>query len=118
MTQVPPTRYSSAIITFAPCSAATLAARTPPDPAPITKRSTSVIQAPSRIGRRSEIVALLLHLGAHPAHHLFGELVGPLLDAAETVVEEFRLLIDDLAAQRRLVEGERVLELLLGEGLR
>src|SRR5580700_4198429 len=40
MTQVPPTRYSSAIITRAPCPAAIRAARTPPDPAPMTKRST------------------------------------------------------------------------------
>src|SRR5260370_23137118 len=40
MTQVPPTRYSSAIITRAPWPAAMRAARTPPDPAPMTKRST------------------------------------------------------------------------------
>src|ERR1700674_5740774 len=40
MTQVPPTRYSSAIITRAPWPAAIRAARTPPDPAPMTKRST------------------------------------------------------------------------------
>src|ERR1700722_4149739 len=40
MTQVPPTRYSSAIITRAPWRAAIRAARTPPDPAPITNRST------------------------------------------------------------------------------
>src|SRR5258708_33217974 len=40
MTQVPPNRYSSAIITRAPWPAAMRAARTPPDPAPMTKRST------------------------------------------------------------------------------
>src|SRR5258708_22626157 len=40
MTQVPPTRYSSATITRAPWPAAMRAARTPPDPAPMTKRST------------------------------------------------------------------------------
>src|SRR5580692_4615296 len=40
MTQVPPTRYSSATITRAPWRAAMRAARTPPDPAPITNRST------------------------------------------------------------------------------
>src|ERR1700732_457799 len=40
MPQVPPTRYSSAIITRAPWPAAIRAARTPPDPAPMTKRST------------------------------------------------------------------------------
>src|SRR6478672_3006320 len=41
MTQVPPTRYSSATITRAPCWAAMRAARTPPEPPPMTKRSTS-----------------------------------------------------------------------------
>src|SRR4249920_1353689 len=40
MTQVPPTRNSSAIITRAPWRAAMRAARTPPEPAPMTKRST------------------------------------------------------------------------------
>ena len=40
MTQVPPYRSSSAKPTLAPASdAATRAARTPPDPPPITKRS-------------------------------------------------------------------------------
>ena len=39
MTQVPPTRCSSATATRAPDKAASRAARTPPDPAPITKRS-------------------------------------------------------------------------------
>src|SRR5262245_37297937 len=41
MTQVPPTRYSSAIATLAPWPAAMRAARTPPEPAPITNRSKS-----------------------------------------------------------------------------
>src|SRR5436309_2732341 len=40
-TQVPPHRLTSAIATRAPCSAATRAARTPPEPPPITNRSTS-----------------------------------------------------------------------------
>src|SRR3546814_9042604 len=38
MTQVPPTRDTSATATRAPAAAATLAARIPPEPAPITKR--------------------------------------------------------------------------------
>ena len=38
-TQVPPTRYSSAMATFLPPSAVSRAARTPPEPAPMTKRS-------------------------------------------------------------------------------
>ena len=39
MTQVPPGRYSSATATRAPDRAASRAARTPPDPAPMTNRS-------------------------------------------------------------------------------
>ena len=39
ITQVPPTRSSSATATRAPLMAASRAARTPPDPAPMTKRS-------------------------------------------------------------------------------
>ena len=39
ITQVPPTRCSSAMPTLAPDSAASRPARTPPEPAPITKRS-------------------------------------------------------------------------------
>src|SRR5437868_7088145 len=59
MTQVPPTRYSSAIITLAPCSAATRAARTPPEPPPITNRSTSsLMQSPAALLRRN-LVELL-----------------------------------------------------------
>ena len=38
-TQVPPTRSSSAMPTRAPRMAASRAARTPPEPAPMTKRS-------------------------------------------------------------------------------
>src|SRR5581483_10260041 len=112
MTQVPPTRCSSAIITLAPCSAATRAARTPPEPAPITNKSTSsLIPSPGASAVRLEIVALLLHLRAHAVHHLFGELIGPLLDPAEAVVENPGFLLDDLPSERGAVEGERVLEL-------
>jgi hypothetical protein len=41
ITQVPPIRYSSASKTRAPWPAAIRAARTPPEPPPITNRSTS-----------------------------------------------------------------------------
>ncbi len=41
ITQVPPMRLSSARATFAPVAAAVRAARTPPEPPPMTKRSTS-----------------------------------------------------------------------------
>ena len=48
ITQVPPIRYSSAIMTLAPWPAAIRAARTPPEPPPMTNRSTSnsAISAP------------------------------------------------------------------------
>ena len=39
ITQVPPMRLSSATATLAPDMAAIRAARTPPDPAPMTNRS-------------------------------------------------------------------------------
>ena len=39
ITQVPPIRLSSASATLAPVAAAVRAARTPPEPPPITKRS-------------------------------------------------------------------------------
>ena len=48
ITQVPPTRYSSANATRAPCCAATRAARTPPEPPPMTNRSTSCITNPDQ----------------------------------------------------------------------
>src|SRR4029079_4953937 len=44
ITQVPPMRYSSAIVTLAPYCAAMRAARTPREPPPITKKSTSDIE--------------------------------------------------------------------------
>src|SRR5690606_14723190 len=43
MTHVPPSRYSSASATRAPCPAAIRAARTPPEPPPITNRSKSYL---------------------------------------------------------------------------
>src|SRR3546814_4198290 len=53
ITQVPPTLCSSATATRAPCAAATRAARTPPDPAPMTNRRseehTSELQSLMRI---------------------------------------------------------------------
>src|SRR3954469_14412407 len=41
MTHVPPSRYSSASMTLAPCPDATRAARMPPEPPPMTNKSTS-----------------------------------------------------------------------------
>src|SRR6187455_900763 len=92
------------------------AARTPPEPPPITKRSVSksAIRSPARL----EIVALLLHLGAEAIHHLLADLLAPLLDVVERLVEHLRLDIGHLLAERRLVEHEYVFQLLLAEAVR
>src|SRR6516162_11546035 len=85
ITQVPPMRYSSAIITRAPWPAAIRAARTPPEPPPMTKRSTSnsamihsdLFQGfPVRYAL-SDFLATLAHLGAEGAHHGFREVLRP-----------------------------------------
>src|SRR5262245_3277543 len=108
MTQVPPTRYSSAIITRAPWLAAMRAARTPPEPAPITNRSTSAVMRSARraglrrtgVWRRgerrrrwaSQVVALLLHLGAEARQNLVRHLFRPRLGAGQALVDDGRLV--------------------------
>src|SRR5215475_11057660 len=114
MTQVPPTRNSSAIITLAPWPAAIRAARTPPEPAPITNRSTSGIPIVCSV-LSLDLFSSFPHLGAELGDDLVHELVRPLVDVAGALIEDQRLLRDDLAADRRLVECQHVLELLLGE---
>src|SRR6476659_7788045 len=97
ITQVPPMRYSSAIITRAPWPAAIRAARTPPEPPPITNRSTSnsaisvpdrslfltrflhANRHPLRLKTRSDFLAALAHLGAEFAVDRFGETRCPLI---------------------------------------
>src|SRR6266702_6047055 len=64
-----------------------------------------------------QIMPALLHLGAYPGKDVLREPVRPLLHAGHALVEHPRLLGDQLLAERRLVEGERVLELGLGEPL-
>src|ERR1700733_11952922 len=103
MTQVPPSRYSSATITRAPCCAAIRAARTPPDPPPMTKRSTSKSDM-------LHIVPALLHLGAHPGHDVDGKIVAPASRIGHAFVERLRLLDEHLLAERRLIEGQKALQ--------
>src|SRR5262249_1576838 len=123
MTQVPPTRNSSAIMTRAPWPDAMRAARTPPDPAPITNRSTALaIVSPATEPEDSrassdQVVPFLFHLRAHFGDHLLGEFVGPLGRNLHALVESFRLFGDQLLTERRLVERDSILELLLGEEL-
>src|SRR5271154_5571134 len=108
MTQVPPSRYSSASITRARCSAAIRAARTPPDPPPITKRSTSW---PAMLN----IVSALFHFGAHTVDDFKGQIVRPLAGTVHALVERLRLLGNGLLADRRLVECQQLPQLRLGE---
>src|SRR5215470_11124430 len=109
MTQVPPTRYSSAIITRAPYPAAMRAARTPPEPAPITNRSTSKsLIAGSPSVARSERVSALSHLGAQALQRLFVQLHRPILRRRHGLFDEVRLFGLQLLAERRFVEGERI----------
>src|SRR5690348_13301521 len=125
MTQVPPTRNSSATMTRAPWLAAMRAARTPPEPAPITNKSTSCpaiayaspdLSAGLSSGAAgSHRVAPLLQFIAHLRRHFGRELVGPVLGEVHAVVHDDRLLGEHLLACRRLIEGEDLLELLLGE---
>src|SRR5436305_2427151 len=90
------------------------AARTPPDPAPMTKRSTSR-SAISATRYALNIMPALSHLGAHLADHLLGELVRPARHGTHALVRNPGLLRQQLMAERGFVEGERILELLLGE---
>src|ERR1700730_9906160 len=103
------------------------AARTPPEPAPMTKRSTSwsAISCyrpifPKPVGRRSNRhwskgVAFFLQFLAHLCHHLVGERVRPILREFQTVIDDLWLLDDQLFSGRRFVECEQFLELLFGK---
>src|SRR5580692_4673016 len=107
ITQVPPIRYSSATITRAPWPAAIRAARTPPEPPPITKRSTSnsAISAPTKDQiNSSHLLAALAHLGAEFAADLIGKSLGPLVHIGHAHLDRLGLGRQQLLAQRRLVE--------------
>src|ERR1700759_567461 len=108
ITQVPPRRYSSASMTRAPCCAAMRAARTPPEPPPMTNRSTSKSDM-------LHIVSALLHFGAQLAHDFDGKIVAPAARIGHAFVERPRLVSQHFLTDRRLVEGENLLEFRLGE---
>src|SRR5665213_192166 len=119
ITQVPPIRYSSAIITRAPWPAAIRAARTPPEPPPITNRSTShsAISAPPRkiSSRGSNLLAALAHLGAEFTVDHFGKTLGPLVHVTHAGLDGFRLRRQQLLAERRFVERHQILQFLFSE---
>src|SRR4051794_28103441 len=93
------------------------AARTPPEPPPMTNRSVSK----SLIARRVlplgplEIVPLLLHLGAEAVHHFFRDTRTPLLHETESRIEHLRLLHQHLLPERRLEERHQLLQLGVAE---
>src|SRR5580700_4095026 len=108
MTQVPPRRYSSASITRAPCCAAMRAARTPPEPPPMTNRSTSW-------SAMLEIVPALLHFRTHLGHDFLGKVVAPFPGIGHAFVEGLRFLGQHLLAGGRLIEGQNGLQFRFGE---
>src|SRR5271165_2323098 len=117
MTHVPPMRLSSATIVFAPWLAAIRAARTPPDPAPMTKKSRSKAMTRA-LWTALEVDALLLHLPARLRHNVGGELVAPGSDHVLKVLEEYWLDREIFPARRAREESGDVLKLLFGHGER
>src|SRR5215472_16986 len=58
---------------------------------------------------------LLLHLDFELAANLLQQALRPAIRSRETLLDDHGLLNHDLLADRRLVEGQNILELLLGE---
>src|SRR5215475_2047181 len=118
ITQVPPMRYSSASMTRAPWPAAIRAARTPPEPPPMTNRSTSnsAIFHLDPIWKQSlDLLAPLAHFGAELAVHGLGKVLGPLVHIGHAELNRPGFAGEQFRAQRRLVEGDEVDQFLLGE---
>src|SRR5258706_7146176 len=118
ITQVPPIRYSSASMTRAPWPAAIRAARTPPEPPPMTNRSTSnsAIQAPLKAGVcGSYLLAAFAHLGPEFAIDDFAKLLCPLVHKGHAELNCPRLGGEQFLPQWRFVERDQVFQFLLGE---
>src|ERR1700738_823274 len=119
ITQVPPIRYSSAIMTRAPWPAAIRASPPPPEPPPMTNRSTSnsAMSFPIQIGflNGSDLLAALAHLGAKFTVDGFGEGLRPLIHIGHAELNCPRLGREQFLAERRLVKRDQVLQLLLGK---
>src|SRR4051812_33559998 len=92
------------------------AARTPPEPPPMTNRSTSksAISAPAAPAR-SDVLAALFHLGPELFVDGLGEHLCPLVHVGHAELDRARLNGEQFRAERGLVEGDEVLQLLLGE---
>src|SRR5258708_19076863 len=81
-----------------------------------TPATTPVVcNAPHDLQLASDIVAPFFHFATHLSDNLSRQSFGPRLRSLHALVEDDRLLRHQLTAERRFVEGERVLEFLLGE---
>src|SRR5262245_39042793 len=99
------------------------AARTPPEPAPMTNRSTSDIADPfnpkchrTAVGKcAASELAPLFQLVAKPVGDFLAKFLTPGFGAFQSFrLDRFALLFE-LDADRRFIEGEHVLELFFGE---
>src|SRR5512138_3430209 len=91
------------------------AARTPPEPPPMTNRSTSnsaMVRVPIW---SSDILTALLHLGAELAVDGFGKLLRPLVHIGHAELDGARFAGEQLLPERGLVKGDEIFQLLLGE---
>src|ERR1700681_3776481 len=97
-------------MTRAPWLAAIRAARTPPDPPPMTNRSVSnsAMSAPERL-------ATLFHFRTKFIVHRFVKALRPLAHIGHAGLNRLWLLREQLLAERRLVEGDEVFQFLLGK---
>src|SRR5580658_5822718 len=96
MTHVPPIRLSSATSVLAPCMAAMRAARTPPDPAPMTKKSTSKAMAHALRRFRFalanlKIDPLFLHLLAGAREDVDRQLLAPRIGDGAELLKKYGL---------------------------
>src|SRR5207237_4518513 len=91
------------------------AARTTADDEQIDVELSHINPARSRFSFGSDILAALLHLGAELAVDGFGKGLRPLVHVGHAELDGARLAREQLLAERRLVEGDEILQLLLGE---
>src|SRR3569833_2257105 len=101
------------------------AARTPPEPPPMTNRSTSKsaissldfadLDLLSFFRPQSDLLAALAHLGAELGIDGLCENLRPLLHIGHAHLNRTGLAGKELLAERGLVEGDEILDLLLGE---
>src|SRR3954454_23832743 len=93
------------------------AARTPPEPPPMTNRSTSksAIGSPGTRSGRSEILAALFHLDAELFVDRLGKNLPPLVHIGHAELDRPGLVHEQLLTERRLVKRDQVFQLLLGK---